>query len=79
MNGHVLLTDIQRSIRRHHNPVTLLVSVLTVHRPFLATANGQVYTQDLRADDRGKKWSYLMEATADAFKVCIWYRQVFVM
>ena len=31
--------------------------------PFLATANGQVYT-NLRTEDRGK-WSYMMEATAD--------------
>ena len=58
----LLLTDIQRSVRRHHNP-NFTVS-FDCASPFLATANGQVYTR-LRADDRGKKWSYLMEATAD--------------
>jgi len=59
-----LLTDVQRSIRRHHN------SEFTISfdcaSPFLATANGQVYT-NLRTEDRGK-WSYMMEATADALK-----------
>jgi len=56
-----LLTDVQRSIRRHHN------SEFTISfdcaSPFLATANGQVYT-NLRTEDRGK-WSYMMEPTAD--------------
>ena len=57
----LLLTDIQRSVRRHANS-NFTVS-FDCASPFLATANGQVYTR-LRADDRGK-WSYLMEATAD--------------
>tara|TARA_R110000772_G_scaffold257510_1_gene374396 strand:+ start:57 stop:1604 length:1548 start_codon:yes stop_codon:yes gene_type:complete len=61
----LLLTDIQRSVRRHHNS-NFTVS-FDCASPFLATANGQVYTR-LRADDRGKKWSYLMEATADRLK-----------
>mgnify|MGYP001252223240 FL=1 len=57
----LLLTDIQRSVRRHANS-NFTVS-FDCASPFLATANGQVYTR-LRSDDRGK-WSYLMEATAD--------------
>jgi len=56
-----LLTDIQRSVRRHAN------SNFTVSfdspSPFLATANGQVYNS-IRIDDRGK-WSYQMEPTID--------------
>ena len=57
----LLLTDIQRAVRRHHNPdFTISFDCAS---PFLATANGQVYTR-LRTDDRGK-WSYMMEATAD--------------
>ena len=57
----LLLTDIQRAVRRHANP-NFSIS-FDCASPFLATANGQVYTR-LRCDDRGK-WSYMMEATAD--------------
>ena len=56
-----LLTDIQRAIRRYHNP-NFTIS-FDCASPFLATANGQIYT-NLRVEDRGK-WSYQMEPTAD--------------
>lgn len=56
-----LLTDVQRSVRRHANS-NFTIS-FDCASPFLATANGQVYT-NLRTEDRGK-WSYMMEATAD--------------
>ena len=56
-----LLTDIQRAIREHHNP-NFTIS-FDCASPFLATANGQVYTK-LRIEDRGK-WSYMMQPTVD--------------
>ena len=56
-----LLTDIQRSVRRHANS-NFTVS-FDCASPFLATANGQVYNS-IRIDDRGK-WSYQMEPTID--------------
>ena len=56
-----LLTDIQRAVRQHHNP-NFTIS-FDCASPFLATANGQIYT-NLRIEDRGK-WSYQMEPTAD--------------
>lgn len=56
-----LLTDVQRAVRRYHNPrFTISFDCAS---PFLATANGQIYTQ-LRTEDRGK-WSYMMSPTAD--------------
>ena len=56
-----LLTDIQRSVRRHANE-NFTIS-FDCASPFLATANGQVYNS-IRIDDRGK-WSYQMEPTVD--------------
>ena len=56
-----LLTDIQRSVRRHANE-NFTIS-FDCASPFLATANGQVYNS-IRIDDRGK-WSYQMEPTID--------------
>jgi len=57
----VLLTDIQRAVRRHHNPdFTISFDCAS---PFLATANGQLYTHN-RIEDRGK-WSYKMEPGVD--------------
>jgi hypothetical protein len=56
-----LLTDIQRAVRQYHNP-NFTIS-FDCASPFLATANGQIYT-NLRIEDRGK-WSYQMEPTAD--------------
>ncbi len=57
----VLLTEIQRAVRRTHNP-NFTIS-FDCASPFLATANGQLYTHTRISDH--KKWSYQMEATAD--------------
>jgi hypothetical protein len=56
-----LLTDVQRAVRHYHN-ANFTIS-FDCASPFLATANGQIYTQ-LRTEDRGK-WSYMMSPTAD--------------
>ena len=57
----LLLTAIQRSVRRHVNPrFTISFDCAS---PFLATANGQVYYRiDLPDDDR---WSYKMSPIVD--------------
>jgi len=57
----VLLTDIQRAVRKHHNP-NFTIS-FDCASPFLATANGQIYTNTVT--DHHSKWSYKMEATVD--------------
>ena len=57
----LLLTDIQRAIRKYHNP-NFTIS-FDCASPFLATANGQVYHQ-IDIEDR-KKWSYRMSAIVD--------------
>lgn len=57
----VLMTDIQRAVRKYHNP-NLLVT-FDCASPFLATANGQIYVQT-EVEDR-KKWSYRMTVGAD--------------
>lgn len=56
-----MFTDIQRAIRKYHNP-TLSIS-FDCASPFLATANGQVYYEN-RLLDRGK-WSYKMSKCVD--------------
>jgi hypothetical protein len=56
-----LLTDIQRAVRKYHNPKFTIS--FDCASPFLATANGQIYT-DVVTEDRAK-WSYRMDATAD--------------
>ena len=57
----VLLTDIQRAVRRYHNP-TFTIS-FDCASPFLAIANGQLYHEI--ATTHRDKWSYRMEPTAD--------------
>ena len=57
----VLLTDIQRAVRKHHNPNFMIT--YDCASPFLATANGQIY-HNIRIQDRGK-WSYMMSPSAD--------------
>lgn len=52
----MMFTDIQRAIRKHHNP-KLSIS-FDCASPFLATANGQVYWQN-NLEDKGR-WSYQM-------------------
>ena len=57
----LLLTDIQRAVRRHVNPAFTIS--FDCASPFLATANGQMYHQiDLPHDG---KWSYKMKPSAD--------------
>ena len=60
----VLLTDIQRAVRKYHNPNFMIT--YDCASPFLATANGQIY-HSIRIEDRGK-WSYMMSPGADALK-----------
>ena len=57
----LLLTDIQRAIRKYHNP-NFTIS-FDCASPFLATANGQVYHQ-IDIEDRNK-WCYRMSAIVD--------------
>ncbi len=57
----VLLTDIQRVVRKHHNE-NFSIS-FDCASPFLATANGQIYIQT-ETEDR-KKWTYRMTSSAD--------------
>lgn len=57
----VFLTDVQRAVRRYHNP-NFTIS-FDCASPFLATANGQLY-HSILTPPRGK-WSYQMSPTAD--------------
>lgn len=59
-----LLTDIQRAVRKHHNP-NFTIS-FDCASPFLATANGQIYILT-ETEDRSK-WVYRMMASADKKK-----------
>ena len=57
----LLLTDLQRAVRKHHNP-TFTISY-DCASPFLANAKGLVYSEN-RMVDR-EKWTYVMEAGVD--------------
>jgi len=57
----VLLTVIQRAVRKYVNP-SFTIS-FDCASPFLATANGQVYFQNVFEHD--SKWSYRMAPSAD--------------
>jgi hypothetical protein len=57
----VLLTDIQRAVRKHHNEQFTIS--FDCASPFLATANGQIYIQT-ETEDRSK-WVYRMQSSAD--------------
>ena len=57
----VLLTVIQRAIRKHVNPQFTIS--FDCASPFLATANGQVYFENAFPQDG--KWSYRMAPSAD--------------
>jgi hypothetical protein len=57
----VLLTVIQRAVRRYANP-NFTIS-FDCASPFLATANGQVYYENVYPHD--DKWSYRMAPSAD--------------
>ena len=56
-----LLTDIQRAVRKYHNPNFMIT--FDCASPFLATANGQVYCE-LETGDRSK-WVYRMVPSID--------------
>ena len=56
-----LLTDIQRAVRKYHNPNFMVT--FDCASPFLATANGQIYIQT-ETPDR-KKWVYRMQPSVD--------------
>ena len=57
----VLLTVIQRNVRKYINP-SFTIS-FDCASPFLATANGQVYFENVF--ENNKKWSYRMAPSAD--------------
>ena len=57
----VLLTDIQRAVRKYHNENFTVT--FDCASPFLATANGQIYCQ-LETQDRSK-WVYRMVPSID--------------
>ena len=57
----VLLTVIQRAVRKYHNP-NFTIS-FDCASPFLATANGQVYYENVFPHQG--KWSYRMKPSAD--------------
>jgi hypothetical protein len=57
----LLLTDIQRAIRKYHNP-SFTIS-FDCASPFLATANGQVY-HHIDIENR-QKWCYRMSSIVD--------------
>ena len=56
-----LLTDIQRAVRKYHNPQFTIT--FDCASPFLATANGQIYIQN-ETEDR-TKWTYRMVPSVD--------------
>ena len=57
----VLLTVIQRAVRKYVNPAFTIS--FDCASPFLATANGQVYFENVFPQD--EKWSYRMAPSAD--------------
>jgi hypothetical protein len=57
----VLLTVIQRAVRKYVNPAFTIS--FDCASPFLATANGQVYFENVF--ENNSKWSYRMAPTAD--------------
>ena len=59
-----LLTDLQRAVRKYHNPNFTIT--FDCASPFLATANGQIYIQTETADRT--KWVYRMVPSIDQLK-----------
>lgn len=57
----VLLTDIQRAVRKYHNENFTIT--FDCASPFLATANGQIYTHSTFVDR--SKWTYNMTKSLD--------------
>ncbi len=56
----MLLTDVQRAIRKYNENFTITFDCAS---PFLATANGQIYIQN-ETEDRSK-WTYRMVPSVD--------------
>jgi hypothetical protein len=63
----VLLTVIQRAVRKYVNPAFTIS--FDCASPFLATANGQVYFENVFPDNG--KWSYRMAPSADDKKYAV--------
>ena len=63
----VLLTVIQRAVRRHVNPAFTIS--FDCASPFLATANGQVYYENVF--EPNGRWGYRMESSADDKKYAL--------
>jgi hypothetical protein len=61
MEYAVLFTDIQRAIRKYHNPK--LQITFDCASPFFSAAKGLAYFNN--SIEHGKKWSYSMEKTAE--------------
>lgn len=57
----VILTDIQRAVRKYHN--SNFTVTFDCASPFLAAANGQVYREIVT--EHNTKWTYRMESGAD--------------
>lgn len=57
----VILTDIQRAVRKYHN--SNFTITFDCASPFLAAANGQIYREIVTAHDQ--KWTYRMDSGVD--------------
>ena len=62
-----LLTDVQRAVRKYYNPNFTIT--FDCASPFLATANGQIYT-NTETEDRSK-WTYRMTPSVDDKKYAL--------
>jgi hypothetical protein len=67
----LVLTDIQRAVRQHHNP-NFSISY-DCASPFLATANGQMYTEIILEQTRN--WTYKMQPSVDDKKYATDHRK----
>ena len=61
MEYAVIFTDIQKAIRKYHNPK--LQITFDCASPFFAAAKGLAYNNN--SFEHGKKWTYAMEKTAE--------------
>ena len=65
LDWSVILTAIQRNIRKHINPNMLVT--LDAASPFLTVVKGQLYTQHTHRND---KFAYVMESAVDDKRLC---------